>query len=93
MTNVQSQLVERIISEQAAIIGPLAWEEAGKVTGLKINISNHAVNIEGNTREVKERMEAQYERMFGRASLEVCRDAVRPLLAQVPQDEVPAVLK
>src|SRR3989344_2234076 len=30
---------------------------------------------------------------FWAASREVCRDAVRPLLSQVPQDEIPAVLK
>ena len=45
----------------------------------------------------------QYERLFGRASREVCRDqpsprlrpagAVRPLISQVSQDDVPAVLR
>jgi len=36
---------------------------------------------------------AQYERLFGAASREVCRDAVRPFLSQISQDEIPAVLK
>lgn len=36
---------------------------------------------------------AQYEKLFGIASREVCRDAVRPLLSQAPEEEIPAVLK
>lgn len=49
----------------------------------------------GKTQEedVLGRLVAQYEKLFGAASREVCRDAVRPLLSQVPQDEIPAVLK
>lgn len=87
------QVVDRIIKEQEYIIGPVAWEEASKVTGLRIDIQAHTVNIDGNSREVLEKLVAQYERLFGTASREVCRDAVRPLLSQVSLDEVPAVLK
>lgn len=88
-----ANLANQIIVEQANIIGPVAWEEAGKVIGLRIDIGTHQVNVEGNPREVLEKLVAQYERLFGLASREVCRDAVRPLLSQVPQEEIPAVLK
>lgn len=91
--NTKEQLVSRIIEEQALIIGPVAWEEAGKVTGLRIDISAHQVQLEGNSKEVLEKLVAQYERLFGRASREVCREAVRPLIAQVSQDEIPAILR
>ncbi len=90
---IENQLAEVMIKEQALIIGPIAWEQAGKVSGLRIDIAKHEVNIEGNTKEVLEKLVAQYEKLFGAASREVCRDAVRPLLSQVPQDEIPAVLK
>lgn len=93
MTDVRQELVGKIISDQELVIGPMAWEQAGKVTGLRIDIAKHEVNIEGDTKEVLERLVAQYEKLFGAASREVCRDAVRPLLSQVPQDEIPAVLK
>lgn len=86
-------LVARIIKEQEFIIGPIAWEEAGKVSGLRVNIKAHEVNVEGDPKEVLEKLVAQYERLFGRASREVCRDAVRPLLAQVSESEIPAVLR
>lgn len=90
---IESQLVQQIIKGQELVIGPLAWEEAGKVTGLRIDVASHEVQVTGNSREVLEKLVAQYERLFGQASREVCRDAVRPLLSQVPPDEIPAVLK
>lgn len=91
--NIGSQLVEKIIKEQELIIGPVAWEEAGKVSGLRIDVVQHQASIDGNVKEVLENLVAQYERLFGQASREVCRDAVRPLLSQIPPDEIPAVLK
>ncbi len=87
------QIASKIIKEQETIMGPIAWEEAGKVTGLRVDIAGHQVSIEGNSREVLEKLVAQYERLFGPASREVCRDAVRPLLSQISPDEIPAVLK
>jgi len=88
-----NQLVEQIIKEQEAIIGPIAWEEASKVSGLRIDIGAHQVNIDGNLKEVLEKLVGQYERLFGAASREVCRDAARPLLSQVPQEDIPTVLR
>ena len=93
MISLTNQLADKIIQEQELIIGPVAWEEAEKVTGLRIDIVKHEASIEGNTKEVLERLVAQYEKLFGAASREVCRDAVRPLLSQVPEGEIPAVLK
>ena len=93
MPQIIDQLANKIIKEQELIIGPVAWEQAQKVTGLRINIQSHEVDIEGDARDVLERLVAQYEKLFGAASREVCRDAVRPLLSQVPESDVPAVLK
>ena len=87
------KVASQIITEQEGVIGPLAWEEAKKVPGMSVNIGNHEVKIEGNPKEVLEKLVAQYERLFGAASREVCRDAVRPFLSQISQDEIPAVLK
>jgi hypothetical protein len=93
MTNPSDQLADKIIHEQELIIGPIAWEQAGKVSGLRIDILKHEVSIEGDVKEVLTKLVAQYEKLFGAASREVCRDAVRPLLSQVPEGEIPAVLK
>ncbi|HSX25155.1 MAG TPA: hypothetical protein VLG69_04285 [Candidatus Andersenbacteria bacterium] len=93
MSNPLSKLADKIIQEQAVIMGPIAWEQAKKVSGLRINVQDHEVDIEGDARDVLERLVAQYEKLFGLASREVCRDAVRPLLSQVPESDIPAVLK
>jgi len=93
MIEKKDELAGKIINEQALIIGPIAWEQAEKVSGLRIDLKSHEVNIEGDTKEVLAKLVAQYEKLFGIASREVCRDAARPLLSQVPEDEIPTVLK
>lgn len=90
---IEDQLVQQIIKEQELLIGPVAWDEAEKVTGLRVDVSSHEASIVGNPKEVLEKLVAQYERLFGPASREVCRNAVRPLLSQVPREEIPMVLQ
>ncbi|TSC72156.1 MAG: Uncharacterized protein G01um101438_659 [Parcubacteria group bacterium Gr01-1014_38] len=91
--SIYDQFASNIIKEQESIMGPLAWEQASKVTGLRVDIQAHTVNVEGNSKEVLEKLVAQYGRLFGPASREVCRDAIRSLLSQVAPDEIPAVLR
>jgi len=86
-------IATKIITEQELLIGPIAWEQAQKVSGLSVDVAAHASEVKGNPKEVLEKLVAQYEVLFGPASREVCRDAARPLIAQVPQEGIPAVLK
>lgn len=86
-----NDLALRIIEEQEAIIGPLAWNVAKGVSGLKIQ--KHRVSLSRSGAVVLEQLVKKYERLFGPASREVCRDAVRPLLPRVPTDDVPDVLR
>ena len=88
------QIAATIIKEQELVIGPLAWSEAGKVQGLQINSQKGEVTISnGDPKAAVDRLVAQYERLFGRASHEVCRDAVASLIATMPSAEVPASLR
>lgn len=88
------QLAIKIIKEQELIIGPIAWEEAKRVQGLHIIDGNgKKVTIDAPEKEVIERLVLQYERLFGRASREVCKEAVRDLLSEVPSDKIPEALK
>lgn len=93
VVNPRDRFVMSIIKEQEIIVGSTAWEVAGQVSGLRVDIRTHIVNVEGDPKQVLEQLVAQYESVFGPASREVCRDAVKPLLAQVPPEEVPAVLR
>ncbi|MEX0616446.1 MAG: hypothetical protein WD231_01375 [Candidatus Woykebacteria bacterium] len=90
--DIHAQLAARIIKEQQGIIGPLAMDQAKKVAGLAAT-STDDVNIQGNGKEVLEHLVEQYEKFFGRASVEVCKEAIAPLINQIPSGELPDILK
>lgn len=83
----------KIIKEQELVIGPLAWDEASKVKGLVVDQSNSSVTFSGDAKEAVNGLVSQYERIFGRASHEVCRSAVRDIVFHMNPEEVPSSLK
>jgi tRNA A-37 threonylcarbamoyl transferase component Bud32 len=90
------QITTKIIREQALIIGPIAWEEAQQIEGLTVDIQTQEISftVTGESQgEVVDKLVKRYEQLFGRASLEVCRDAVKDLIADVPADQVPTLLR
>lgn len=88
-----NQIAEKIIEEQELVIGPLAWSEAGKVQGLQVDHARHATILgDGDAKETVNRLVGQYERLFGRASHEVCREAVASMLANFQPSEIPSSL-
>jgi len=86
------QVVGRIIKEQENIIGPVALEQAQRVSGLKVN-SPSDIFISGNAKAVLESLVKQYEKLFGRASIEVCREAIQSFRPKLAVDDLPAVLQ
>lgn len=83
-------LATAIIKHQESIIGPLAWNEADKVSGL--SVENKNVLLSGDGKKILESLVRQYENLFGQASVEACKDAVRPLIAKEKTLEVPQIL-
>ena len=79
--NSYEPLVTAIVKEQEKIIGSLAWSEAEKVSGIKIQ--NSRVAVVGEGKRVLQGLVKQYEGLFGQASVEACKDAVRPLLPKL----------
>lgn len=93
-SNIFNLISIRIIKEQEVIIGPLAWEEASKVDGLTIiDRFKPEVQVTGDPKIVINNLVAHYERLFGRLSREICKDAVSDLTAEIPQEEIPTSLK
>ena len=94
VTVTLSQIAIKIIKEQALIIGPLAWAEAQKVSGLEIVSQKPEEVVVGtdNPKEVINRLVAQYERLFGKLSHDICKEAVHDLIVELPQNEVPSSL-
>jgi len=83
-------IAEAIIRHQESIVGPIAWSEAQKVTGIKVN--NTQVAVEGDGKNVLQNLVEQYKTLFGQASVEACKDAVRPLLPQMKNIDLPHIL-
>lgn len=83
----------RIIKEQELVIGPIAWDEAKKVSGLVVDYAAETVSFVGDGKEAIDKLVAQYERLFGRASHEVCREAVQDLIKELKAEEIPSSLK
>ena len=91
--DIFAQLAQRIIKEQENIIGPVALEQARKVSGITIDWAKREVAIDGDETEILEKLIESYQHFFGQASVEVCREAVRPILSEVPKDKIPRLLQ
>lgn len=92
--NYELQMAVRIIKAQELIIGPLAWDEAKEVPGLNVvNQDKEEVSFNGDAKDILNRLVTQYEHLFGRASHEVCREAVSDIVAEMNPAEVPDSLK
>jgi hypothetical protein len=87
-----TQAIQEIIKHQQAIIGPMALDQAKKVTGLEV-VAGGAVRVKGSGREILGKLVEQYSKLFGRASIEVCRDALRETKPQLTHDQLPANLQ
>jgi hypothetical protein len=90
--DIHAQIASKIIQAQESIVGPVAFEQAKKVAGLKIGKTDTDIKLEGDKKAVLEQLIKQYEGMFGRASIEVCKNAVRGIINNVPKDQVPQLL-
>ena len=90
--DILEQAAEKIIEEQEKIIGPIAFEQAKKVPGLSVDLQKHEVKIEGDQKEILQKLVEQYQHLFGQASVEVCKDAVRNIIKQVPSDKIPSLI-
>jgi hypothetical protein len=93
--NNLANIIKVIIAHQAMIIGPLAIEQANKVIGLKVKDGiNISVEVkEGDPDTILTSLVKKYEELFGRASVEVCKDAVKELKPSVSNDDLPAILR
>ena len=91
--DVYAQIAAKIIAQQETIIGPVAIEQAKSVSGLKVDWSKHQVTVSGNEQSVIDKLVAQYQELFGKISVEVCKEAASKLISQLPEDKQPKSLK
>lgn len=91
-SQVFSQIVEKIIEEQEAIIGPVAVEQAKQIRELAINWPEHDVDITGNPQQAIDELVEKYKELFGQIAVQVSREAAASFLAQLPADQQPKSL-
>jgi len=91
--DIYAQMATKIIKEQESIIGPIALEQAKKVNGLNVDWQKKEVIIAGDESAILEKLVEQYQHLFGQTSVEVCRDAIKGMRADVPPEKMPPLLK
>lgn len=87
-----TQIAQHIVKEQELIIGPLAREEATRVAGLIVG-ADGSVTMSGDKKASINQLVARYERLFGRASVQVCKEAAASLLPSLKTGETPDSLR
>jgi hypothetical protein len=93
VTNVYTELANRIIKEQESLIGPLALNEARKVSGIIVGSgSQENVEVQGDGKEIVGKLVEQYAKFFGKASIEVCKEAISPILSTLKPGDLPEIL-
>lgn len=91
--DVYTQIVRQIIRAQQTIIGPLAIDQARKVSGISMaGTSIEDINLSGNGKVILEKLVEKFSTLFGQASIEVCKDAVKEIHPSVPSDQLPQIL-
>ncbi|MCR4263193.1 MAG: hypothetical protein NUV98_00555 [Candidatus Roizmanbacteria bacterium] len=83
---------QQIIKAQQSVIGPIALDQARRVSGLTVHTSNDIV-ITGNPKKILGELVDKYAEFFGQASVEVCKDAVREVTPPIPSSDLPDILK
>lgn len=85
-------IASTIIKEQETIIGPVALEQAKRVTGLEVT-NLDTIKINGDAKHVIADLVEQYAKLFGRASIELCKEAVRETKLAMSPEQLPDVLR
>jgi hypothetical protein len=93
LPEIFDQIVEKIIRQQEAIIGPVAVEQAKQVHELKINWPQHDAHIEGNPQHAINELIEQYKTLFGQIAVQVSKEAVASMLAKLPPEQRPSSLQ
>lgn len=91
-----SVLIQSIVSSQEDIVGPLAVEQANTVSGIHVDTSGKvkiSLKESDDSKRLLQNLVKKYEQLFGQASVEICRDAVRQSGLQLDDTDLPEILR
>lgn len=88
-------VVQAIIMSQREVMGPLALEQANTVRGVLVE-ENGRVTIklqkDMSVKEMLKDLVKKYEQLFGQASIEVCKDAIKESGVSLDEKDIPDIL-
>ena len=90
--SIYLELARNIIKAQENIVGPIALEQAKRVTGIKIGNTSQDIILEGDEKDAVNRLVKQYEGLFGKVSIEVCKRAAMSITSSTEKDQLPPLL-
>lgn len=91
-TTNQTLVVRSIVSDQVSIIGPMAIDEANKVPGLHVSSDLSSISSSGDFKNTLSELVKRYEQLFGRTSIEACRESIKKILPIINAREIPSFL-
>ena len=87
-----SDAILKIVNEQKLIIGPIAFDLAKRVQGVTV-ISEKEITIIGDPKSTLESVVVEYEKLFGRSSVEVSKEVIKKGNGVLQPEELPAILR
>jgi wyosine [tRNA(Phe)-imidazoG37] synthetase (radical SAM superfamily) len=94
-TKTLELIIKSIVKSQYSIVGPLAIEQANKVSGITVNTTGEPsldAKIDDPVKLLSDLVK-QFERLFGAASVEVCKEAVKEAHVTITEKDLPDILR
>lgn len=86
-------IIEAIVKGQQGVIGPVALEVAQRVGGIVVDGRSIKTTEQADTKESVDQLVSQFETLFGKASVAVCKEAAHDVVAQLEDDAIPQSLR
>lgn len=91
-TDKYTLAVTKIVEEQTLIIGPIAKDLAKRAQGIK-GLNGNDLYIEGDPILALGSLVGQFERLFGKASVDASRAALKRTGIGLLPEELPSILR
>lgn len=89
-----NKIIVEIIYRQERVAGQIAWETAAKVSGLRVlDQKKGTITLNEDPKKVIDSLITNYKSIFGELAVSVSKEAVRHLVAELPNNEIPVSLK
>lgn len=89
--DIYDELVNKIVATQQDVIGPVAVLMAKKVKGL--DFSNKLIHVTAEPKVVLSDLVLEYSKIFGDASIEMCKESIRNIDLNLQKPDLPDILK